>query len=583
MFRIGEFRFLWPLVRRELPSYAFGAVLIAATSAFLVAVPRLVGAAIECLATGSRIDLVGPLALALVGVALLRGLTAFYMRRVVIGASRRIEFQLKNQMFEHLQTLDSPFFVQSHTGDLMSRFTSDMDAVRAVLGPGVMYTINTFFTLSLALGVMFWVSAPLTFYSLLPLALLTTVIRTLGPRVHRESMRAQERLSDLSVVAQENFSNVKVVKAFVREDAEIERMRDHSDAYFKQNPRLAHLRSLTNGLIWLVGDLVIIALIALGGYELIEGRIGLGEFATFKGCQLLLIWPMVALGWVMTIFQRGAASAERLRSVLGAKPVVDDRRAAADAHVTAGGIEAHEVEFAYVEGERPTLSGIDFRLAPGQTLGVVGPTGSGKSTLLALLPRLHEVSAGRLEIDGQPIERIPLAELRDHVGFVSQEPFLFSATVEENITFGVDRATAEEITEVARLVCIHDEILSFPYGYAQRVGERGITLSGGQKQRIALARALLKRPRILVLDDVLSAMDAETEAKILAGLRTWTADLTTVIATHRLSAVRHADDILVLVDGRVVERGTHPELVAASGLYAGLHRKQILEDELRGL
>lgn len=582
MFRVGEFRFLFPYVRQEWKSYAVGSVLILCTSFFLVAVPRLVGEAVQRLESGVRTDLVPALALAMIGAVLLRGLTAFWMRRVMISASRRIEFRFRNHLFRHIERQDARFFTDHHTGDLISRFTSDVDAVRAALGPGIMYSVNTALTLCFALIVMSLVSVKLTLYSLLPLVLLTWIIRLLGPKVHQASMLAQERLADLSTQAQENFSHIKVVKAYVREDTEVERMRDQSDAYFSQNMKMVRLRGWTNALLWLFGDLVVLCLLVLGGMEIIRGEITLGDFAAFKGCQLLLIWPMIALGWVMMLFQRGAASARRLRAVLDAASPVNDAEADSGAAVTRGGIRFDDVSFSYDPGI-DVLSQVVFDLPGGQTLGVVGPTGCGKTTLLQLMGRLHPATSGQIEVDGRRIEEYPLAALRDAVGYVPQEAFLFSATIRENISFGVDDATEEQIHEIAELVRIHEEIVSFPDGYSQRVGERGITLSGGQKQRIALARALLKRPHLLLLDDVLSAVDANTETEIIQGLRRWTEDLTTVIVSHRLSAVRHADKIIVLDGARIVQSGTHDELVAQSGYYAELHRKQVLEDELEQL
>lgn len=469
-----------------------------------------------------------------------------------------------------------------HTGDLMSRFTSDIDAIRMVLGPALMYSVQTTFTLCLAGGMMLSISPALTVYSLVPLALLTVAIRVIGPRVHRESMRAQERLADISVHAQENFSNARVVRAFVVEDREAERMARLGDEYFEQNMVIARLRALSGALLWLFGDLALISLIAFGGTRIIEGEIDLGEFASFQGYQLMLVWPMIALGWVMNLFQRGGASAGRIRDVLDVASRVDDREAVTGREVIRGTVSFDQVSFAYADGP-PVLDGISFDLRAGGTLGVIGPTGSGKSSLLTLVPRLAPNSSGTVLIDGERIETFPLERLREQIGLVSQEPFLFSATIAENIAFGAPDADPEEIERVARLVRIHDEIENFPHGYRQRVGERGITLSGGQKQRIALARAILARPRILLLDDVLSAVDADTEAHIIAGLREWTADLSTIIVSHRLSAVRHADEILVLDRGRVEARGTHASLMGEGGRYARLYRRQTLEAELEDL
>ncbi|MGE3164531.1 MAG: ABC transporter ATP-binding protein [Planctomycetota bacterium] len=582
MFQPAAYRFIWPYLRDEWRAYVGGVFLILTTSFFVNAVPWLVGKAIGCLQSGIRTDLVDEIALAMIGAVLLRGLSAFWMRRTMISASRRIEFRFRNHLFRHIESQDAGFFTNVHTGDLISRFTSDVDAVRSALGPGIMYSINTAFTLAFALAIMFSVSVPLTLYSLVPLAVLTWVIRHLGPKVHQASLLAQERLADLSTLAQENFAHVKLLKSHGREDAEVQRMRTQSDAYFDQSMQMVRLRGWTNAWLWLFGDLVVLFLLVLGGAEIIRGEVSLGDFAAFKGCQLLLVWPMIALGWVMMLFQRGAASAQRLSSLLETQPAVNDAHADPAAVVSRAGLRFEKVTFGYGNA-RPVLEDIDLEVAPGQTLGIVGPTGCGKTTLLQLIARLQPVTTGRILVDGRPIEQYPLAALRDAVGYVPQEPFLFSATVRENLSFGVDAPTDAQIGEVSEVVRIRDEILGFPDGYEQRVGERGITLSGGQKQRVALARALLKRPRILLLDDVLSAVDAATETEILAGLRRFTSDLTTVIVSHRLSAVRHAAQIVVLRDSHIVERGTHDALLSQGGYYAELYRRQSLEDELERL
>lgn len=583
MFPFRAFRFLAPLIREQRPIFAIGVVLILLTSLSQVAVPRLVGLAIQKLESGIGVDLIGPIALAMVGAVLIRGLTSFWTRETVIASSRRIEKKLRDQLYEHISSLDGSFYSKTHTGDLMSRFTSDIEAVRMVFGPAVMYSVQTAFTLIFALSMMIQIDWQLTLYSLIPLGFLTVAIRVIGPKVHRESMRAQEMLSGISVHSQENFANAPVIKAFVVEDAEVERMQRLSHDYFRQNLRIARLRAISGSAMWLFGDLALVTLLLIGGMSILQGDLGLGEFATFNGCQLLLIWPMIALGWVMNLFHRGAASAERLQAILDAKPLVDDSLSTGLTTVQKGSVEFQNVSFRYPEGEVPALENVSFDLPPGGTLGIVGVTASGKTSLLNLIPRLSPATSGLVLIDGKPIEEYPLKILRDSISMVPQEPFLFSATIAENIAFGVGDASDEQVRAVARLVRIDQEIDKFPNGYGQRVGERGITLSGGQKQRIAIARAILQKPRILLLDDVLSAVDSETETSILEGLKDWTRDLTALIVTHRLSAVTHADEILVLDGGKVIERGTHSELLEKKGKYSELWRKQTIESELEDL
>ncbi|MDC0852814.1 ABC transporter ATP-binding protein [Planctomycetota bacterium] len=583
MFPFRAFRFLAPLVREQRPIFLVGIVLILLTSLSQVAVPRLVGLAIQKLETGVGLHLITPIAFAMVGAVLIRGLTSFWTRETVIASSRRIEKKLRDQLYEHISSLDGSFYSKTHTGDLMSRFTSDIEAVRMVFGPAVMYSVQTAFTLIFALSMMIQIDWKLTLYSLIPLGFLTVAIRVIGPKVHKESMRAQEMLSGISVHSQENFANAPVIKAFVVEDAEVERMQRLSHDYFRQNLRIAKLRAISGSAMWLFGDLALVTLLLVGGTRILSGELGLGDFATFNGCQLLLIWPMIALGWVMNLFHRGAASAERLQTILDASPLVDNAQARSDLNISEGRVSFDKVSFRYLESERPALEDVSFNLKAGGTLGIVGTTASGKTSLLHLVPRLSPVSSGKILIDGNMLEQYPLGELRAAISMVPQEPFLFSATVEENISFGVDNATHEEIVAVARLVRMDQEIEKFPDGYNQRVGERGITLSGGQKQRLAIARAILQRPRILLLDDVLSAVDSETETAILAGLKDWTRDLTSLIVTHRLSAVTHADEIVVLEDGRIVERGTHQSLLEKKGRYNNLWKKQTIESELEDL
>jgi len=583
MIPFKAFRFLLPLLRRERTVILAGVFLILITSLSQVAVPRLVGMAVEKLESGIAINLVIPIAMAMLGAVLIRGLTSFWARKTVIGSSRRIEKRLRDQMFRHIENLDGSFHTKLHTGDLMSRFNSDVEAVRMICGPAIMYSVQTFFILIFSVTLMLRIDWQLTLWSLFPLGLITLTVRFIGPKVHNQAMRGQEMLSDISVHAQENFANVPVIKAFVVEDAEIERMQRLSHDYFEQNLRIARLRALTGSAFSLFGDLALVILLFVGGLRILSGDLNLGEFATFNGCQLLLIWPMIALGWVINLFHRGAASAKRLEMILDAKPTVDDSKARIGNEVRQADIRFDQVSFRYPDTEAVALEQISFDLSGGKTLGIVGATASGKTTLLNLIPRLSPCNSGNIFIDGNPIESYTLDALRSSIAMVPQEPFLFSATIASNISYGVENASIDEIVEVARLVHIDDEINKFPDRYDQRVGERGVTLSGGQKQRIAIARAILQRPKILILDDVLSAVDSETEATILEGLRDWTKNLTALIVTHRLSAITHANEIIVLDEGRIIERGDHSSLLEKKGRYHKLWRRQTVESELEDL
>ena len=583
MIPFKAFRFLLPLIVKERSILLIGAGLIVLSSLCQVAVPRLIGFAVDRLERGVGIDLVFPIAMSMLGIVLVRGITSFWARKTVIGSSRRIEKRLRDHMFRHLEDLDGSFHARLHTGDLMSRFNSDVEAVRMIFGPALMYSVQTIFILIFSITLMLQIDWQLTLWSLFPLALITVTVRFIGPKVHSQSMRGQEMLADISVHAQENFANIPVMKAFVVEEAEIERMHQLSHRYFQQNLRIARLRALTGSAFSLFGDLALVTLLLVGGLRILSGELGLGDFATFNGCQLLLIWPMIALGWVINLFHRGAASAQRIEEILDATPAVDDSRAQDERTIEKGAIRLDQVHFRYPEADDAVLKQISFNLPGGQTLGIVGATASGKTTLLNLIPRLHGPSEGNIFIDEIPIENYSLDALRSSIATVPQEPFLFSATIADNISFGVDGATQADIEKVARLVKMDEEICKFPDQYQQRVGERGVTLNGGQKQRLAIARAILQRPQILILDDVLSAVDSETETTILEGLRDWTEELTALIVTHRLSAIVHADEIIVLDEARIIERGSHESLLEKKGHYWRLWKRQSVESELEDL
>ncbi|MFI5185019.1 MAG: ABC transporter ATP-binding protein, partial [Vicinamibacteria bacterium] len=503
----------------------------------------------------------------------------YYMRIVLIGVSREIEYELRNDVFRHLQRLAPRYYETNRVGDIMSRATNDMTAVRMVLGPGIMYTANTLATCVGTVVLMAMISPRLLGLALLPLALVSILVRHFGRKIHDRFEKVQEQLSNMTALVQENLSGARVVKAYVQEPHELARFEACNEEFVERNRALIRMfGALYPGIQLLMGAGAIMVL-WLGGRMVVSGTITLGSFVAFGTYLTMLHWPMIALGWVVNIFERGEASMGRICAMLDAPPEIRDEAPESVTELK-GAVEFRGLTFTY--GGAPALSDIDLRVPAGATVAIVGPTGSGKSTLVSLLPRLHEAPPGTLFVDGHDIRRLPLATLRGAVGFVPQETFLFSDTVRENVAFGVTSADdaaprAEWAAEVAQLA---KDVKDFPKGFDTFVGERGITLSGGQKQRTALARALAVDPRILVLDDSLSAVDTETEEEILKGLRAVRASRTTFLVSHRISTVKDADLIVVLRDGRIIERGSHDELLALGGFYADLNRRQLLEKEM---
>jgi ATP-binding cassette, subfamily B, multidrug efflux pump len=575
-------RRLLAYVGRYWTAFTIGFLCIVATTAISLAGPWVLKYAIDDLTktgvTGAKLRFYGG---AILGLAAFGGIFRFLQRRIIIGASRDIEFDLRNDFFARLQLFEPAYFHRNRTGDLMSRATNDLNAVRMMIGPGVMYLSNTVLTFIAAIVLMLSLNRRLTLLSLIPLPILSVAVYFFGAVIHRRFDRIQEQLSTISAVTQEALAGVRVVRAYRQEQFEIQRFRAANEEYLRRNRKLIRVEGAffpIMGLLMGVGALLVLW---LGSGDVIEGRMTVGELVAFNSYLMMLAWPMIAFGWVTNLLQRGTASWKRMLEVLTAEPAIKD--AGASSRVTShdqirGDIELRDLTFAY--GDVVVLRGISAKLPAGTTTAIVGATGSGKSTLLNLLPRLNDPPPGSVFIDSSDVRDLPLAVLRGAIGFVPQEPFLFSATIADNIAFGIAGATRDQIEHAAHVSRLDKDLADFPKGYDTVVGERGITLSGGQKQRTAIARAVITDPKILILDDALSAVDTYTEEEILLRLAGVMRSRTTIIVSHRVSTVRNADQILVLEDGELVERGTHEQLVARNGVYAELYRKQLLEEEL---
>ena len=515
----------------------------------------------------------------IVGLSVVQGFFRFWMRKLMIGASRKIEYDLRNDYFAHIQTLPVQYFRNTPTGDLMARATNDLDAVRMLLGPGVMYFFDTVILFFAALAFMLTINVKLTLFGLLPLPVLTLMVNRIASTVHHRFRDIQEQYGHLNTKVQENLSGIRVIKAYVREQSEIESFRTVNEEYVRRNRILIHIRSLFFPLMMTLSGASFIIVLWLGGRQVIGGQITLGDFVAFGGYLMMLTFPMMMLGWVVDLFQRGSASMKRIQRVLNEPPFLRNDGVLSEVPIQ-GAIEFSNVSFSYNEDGPPVLKDIHLKIEQGTTLAIVGRTGSGKSTLANLIPRLLEATAGEIRIDGVPIQNIPLHQLRASIGYVPQDPFLFSDSLWENIAYGVEDVTEEQIREAARISRIQKDVEDFPQRFETLVGERGVTLSGGQKQRATISRAIIRNPKILILDDALSSVDTHTEEEILNHLKGVMRNRTSIIVAHRISTVRDADWIIVLDDGRIVEQGKHEDLVALGGIYADLYHRQQLTEEL---
>jgi ATP-binding cassette subfamily B multidrug efflux pump len=572
---------LIPYLRKYRSGYAWGAVCVFIMNGTWALIPPIVGRAIDDMRkAGISLHKIALLAILLLAVSGTKAIFQFLIRWIVIGVSREIEFDLRNDLFRHLETLSHSFYQRTRTGDIMARATNDLNAVRMLLGPGFMYTANTLIFTGFALGFMLHISSRLTFYAFLPLPIVSIVIQYFGRRIHERFERIQAMFSEISARAQENFSGVRIIRAYVQEDAEIKGFEVANREYIARSLTLVRLMGMLWPTLETMLGLAIVLVLWLGGREVLHGNISVGQFTAFNTFMVQLTWPVIALGWVINIFQRGTASLGRIDQLMREQPEIADTPAilTQDYFELNGDIEFRNLNFSY--NGTPVLHDINLSIPAGSSLAIVGPTGAGKTTLVSLVPRIYDAPPGSVLIDGKPVGEYRLAELRRNIGFVPQETFLFSENIRENIAFGMQNASDEEVRWAAEAANIAAEIESFPEHYQTIVGERGITLSGGQKQRTAIARALIRNPRILILDDALSSVDTQTEDKILNHLREVMHGRTTIFISHRVSTVRKADRIAVLHGGRIVELGTHEELLTRNGYYSDLYNKQLLEEEL---
>jgi ATP-binding cassette, subfamily B, multidrug efflux pump len=643
------FRRLLPYVLRYRRQFTFGLICVVLSSTFQLLSPWVLKFAIDDLVRAVTRQKLITYATLILAVSCARALFLFLMRRIIIGASREIEYDIRNAFFARLQQMPLGYYQTRRTGDLMSRATNDLNAVRMMIGPAVMYSASTILVFAVAIVLMSSIDARLTLIALIPLPMVSVSVKYFGSAIHKRFEAIQAQLADLSAVVQEALAGVRVVRAYNQESYEVGRFRKANDEYVRRNRGLIRLQGLFYPSMTLFLGFGALLVLWVGSREVIRGRITLGEFVAFNSYLVMLAWPMIAFGWVTNMLQRGMASWKRMLEVLDTSPDISDAGVtpAGQSAPLSGAIEMRHLTFTYPGSDRPVLEDVSVHIEPGQTVAFVGATGSGKSTLISLLPRLHEPLPATVFVDGIDVREIPLARLRGAIGFVPQEPFLFSDTIAENIAFGVQPQTDTDtenhspqkntdahgpqkntdqhrpqkntdahkpqkntdahrqqqhtdthgpqkntekhgpdneidgrMQEAAAVARLDKDVASFPKGYQTSVGERGITLSGGQKQRAALARALMVDPRILILDDALSAVDTYTEEEILTRLRGVMRQRTSIIVAHRVSTVRDADQIFVLDHGRIVERGHHAALVARGGLYAALYKKQLLEEEL---
>ncbi len=575
-FRLKEF------IRENKIYYILGILALIGTNSLQLIIPQLLGRFADSIAE-RQVDQGGIFIfiIVLLGLSLLIAFFRFLWRIYVMGNARRMEYTLRNMLFRHLQSLSTEFFNRHKTGDLMAHATNDIQAVRMALGPGIVLSIDSLFLTTVIIIMMITtIDWQLTLIALLPLPFMVAIVTRFGKIIHTRFKKVQEAFSDLTDRTQENFSGIRVVKGFAQENEEKEKFRQVNQENVDANMHLVRVWGLFMPLVQFISALSFIIVLGYGGILVINGTISLGNFVTFNSYLGMLTWPMMAIGWVFNMIQRGKASMDRLNTLFENKPAVTDQPDAISLESIKGKIEFRNLSFTYPGTDEPVLKNVTFKIPPGQTVGILGRTGSGKTTLMNLLLRLYNPPRGTVFIDDTDIHQIPLETLRENIGYVPQDNFLFSTTIKENVDFASTGRSLKEVEDYTKMAQVYDNIIDFPKKYETLVGERGVTLSGGQKQRISLARALIKDPSILILDDSLSAVDTQTEEAILHNLKEVMADKTSLIIAHRISTLKNADYIIVIEEGEVTQQGNHDELLKEDGLYRELYQKQLLEDKI---